>query len=494
MLRFQGFDGQTVDIQAEATNGAEAGRRNHGVMPEVLATEYVRDMHFNDRRRHGFDGVEQSYGRVRVGSGIENDTVGTKSYFMDFVNQKAFYVALIVWKFYVGILSAQFVEETFEIVVAIDVRLTPTKQVEVRSVDYLYFHNSALCWILLLLCCRKIRKILEDTAQNLKNNGAGSDALELAEVRSLHRRFNTYLLLERSLSVNTRDAYLHDVDKLFAFLLSEGVMPLRATLDDLRRFAAGLHDVGISPRSQARILSGVRAFYRFLVLDGELRDDPSELLESPKLGTHLPEVLTVEEIDRLEAAIDLSRREGHRNLAIIEVLYSCGLRVSELCDLKLSNLYLDEGFLRVMGKGSKERLVPIGSKAVRDLQNYFYDRNLWDIPPEYADYVFITVRRRIKNIGRIMVFHLVKDLAARAGIKKVISPHTLRHSFATHLLEGGANLRAIQEMLGHESIATTEIYTHIDRTRLRQEIIDHHPRNIGKHSAPHFVPTDEADL
>lgn len=334
---------------------------------------------------------------------------------------------------------------------------------------------------------------MEDSVQKPQNNTSGLNALEQAEVVSLRRRFNTYLVLERSLSVNTRDAYLHDVDKLLAFLSSAGIAPQRATLDDLRRFAAGLHDVGILPRSQARILSGVRAFYRFLLLDGVLQDDPSELLESPKLGTHLPEVLTVEEIDRLEAAIDLSRREGHRNLAIIEVLYSCGLRVSELCDLKLSNLYLDEGFLRVMGKGSKERLVPIGGKAIRDLRNYFCDRNLWTIPPEYADYVFITVRRRIKNIGRIMVFHLIKDLAVRAGINKVISPHTLRHSFATHLLEGGADLRAIQEMLGHESIATTEIYTHIDRSRLRQEIIDHHPRNLVKHGGPHFVPPDEAE-
>jgi integrase/recombinase XerD len=321
-------------------------------------------------------------------------------------------------------------------------------------------------------------KKAEDTAPAGQNNGGGLSALQAGEVRSLVRRYSNYLMLERSLSPNTRQAYLSDVDKLIRFLADEGMMPTQATIDDLRRFAAALHDIGIEPRSQSRILSGVRSFYRFLLLDGELQDDPAELLESPKLGTYLPEVLTVEEIDRLIAAIDLSKREGQRNRAIVEVLYSCGLRVSELCNLKMSNLFLDEGFIRVMGKGSKERLVPISRRAVDELRKYFYDRNLWNIPPEYSDYVFITVRRSIKNIGRIMVFHLIKELAARAGIRKVISPHTLRHSFATHLLEGGADLRAIQAMLGHESIATTEIYTHIDRSRLRQEIIEHHPRNI----------------
>ena len=245
----------------------------------------------------------------------------------------------------------------------------------------------------------------------------------------------------------------------------------------LRAFVAGLHDIGVEPRSQARIVSGVRSFYRYMLMHGLLSDDPARLLEVPKVGVHLPEVLTVDEVDRLIAAVDLSKREGHRNRAMLEVLYSCGLRVSELCELKLSNLYLDEGFVRIFGKGSKERLVPISARAVHELRNYFLDRNLWSIPAAYEDYVFITVRRSIKNIGRIMVFHLIKELAVVAGIRKNISPHTLRHSFATHLLEGGADLRAIQAMLGHESIATTEIYTHIDRSRLRQEILDHHPRS-----------------
>jgi integrase/recombinase XerD len=275
------------------------------------------------------------------------------------------------------------------------------------------------------------------------------------------------------------DAYLRDVDKLLLYLGDVGVDPRQAKLEDLHGFVAGLHDIGIHPRSQARILSGVRSFYRFLLLDGFVETDPTELLPSPKIGEHLPEVLSLQEIDDIERAIDLSLPEGQRNRAIIEMLYSCGLRVSELCSLHLSDLYLDDGFVRVLGKGRKERLVPISGKAVEELGRWFSDRCHIDIKPGEEDYVFLSVRRG-KHLSRIMVFHIVKQLAEMAGITKVISPHTFRHSFATHLLEGGANLRAIQTMLGHESIATTEIYTHIDRTRLREEILEHHPRNLLK--------------
>lgn len=295
------------------------------------------------------------------------------------------------------------------------------------------------------------------------------------------RPFRIYLQLERGLSPNTLDAYLRDLDKLLTFLAEEGKDPLTLTIEDLHTFAAALYDIGLDARSQARILSGVRTFCKFLMLSGLTDRDPGELLVSPKIGVHLPEVLSVEEIDQLIAAIRLDSKEGQRNRAMIEVLYSCGLRVSELCNLKLSDLFLDEGFIKVKGKGSKERLVPISPRAVKELRLYFIDRNLWQIPPEYQDYVFITVKRGTRNIGRIMVFHLIKQLAEKAGINKNISPHTLRHSFATHLLEGGANLRVIQAMLGHESIATTEIYTHIDRSRLREEILLHHPRNIRRH-------------
>lgn len=288
-------------------------------------------------------------------------------------------------------------------------------------------------------------------------------------------KYKLYLKLEKSLSANTVNAYLADVSKLFHFLKEENIYPLDVTLENLNNFSANLRDLGIHPRSQARILSGIRSFYHYLVMDDRLQADPSELLESPQVGLHLPEVLSLEEIDNLIGSIDLSSNEGQRNRTILETLYSCGLRVSELCNLKLSDLYLEEGFIRVEGKGSKQRLVPISHRAIRELQLYFIDRNQITIKKGCEDFVFIT--RRGKNISRIMVFHIIKELAESIGLKKNISPHTFRHSFATHLLEGGANLRAIQCMLGHESIGTTEIYTHIDKQRLRSEIIEHHPRN-----------------
>ena len=228
--------------------------------------------------------------------------------------------------------------------------------------------------------------------------------------------------------------------------------------------------------ASSRTLSGIRSFYHFLVIEDYIQQDPTELLESPLIGRHLPDVLTVEEIDQLIGAIDRSTPEGQRNCAILETLYSCGLRVSELCNLKISDLYLNEGFIKVEGKGSKQRLVPISPRAIKEIKNYFLTRGDRLIKPEYEDFVFIS--RFGKNISRIMVFHIIKEVAQQIGLKKTISPHTFRHSFATALLEGGANLRAIQCMLGHESIGTTEIYTHIDRNRLRQEIIEHHPRNL----------------
>lgn len=290
-------------------------------------------------------------------------------------------------------------------------------------------------------------------------------------------RYVQYLKLEKSFSTHTIDAYLKDLKKLTLFLQSEQIDLNEVTLAHLQQFSAGLHDIGIHPRSQARILSGIKSFFHFLVLDDYLENDPSELLEGPKIGFKIPEVLTVEEIDKIINAIDLSKNEGQRNRAILETLYSCGLRVSELCELKISDLYLKEGFIRVQGKGNKQRLVPISTRAIKEITYWFQDRNTrWRIQKDYEDYVFLA--RWGKNISRIMVFHLIKELAEKADITKNISPHTFRHSFATHLLEGGANLRAIQCMLGHESIATTEIYTHIDRNMLRNEIIEHHPRNI----------------
>lgn len=290
------------------------------------------------------------------------------------------------------------------------------------------------------------------------------------------RKYTQYLKLEKSLSLNTLDAYQTDLEKLLRFLEGEDIGILDVTLDDLQRFAVGLHDIGIHPRSQARILSGIKSFFHFLVMADYLEGDPSELLEGPKIGFKLPEVLTVEEIDRIIETVDMDKKEGQRNRAILETLYSCGLRVSELCNLKLSDLYFDEGFIKVEGKGNKQRLVPISPRAIKEIRYWLLDRNQGKIKQGFEDYVFLA--RWGNNISRIMVFHLIKELAEKAGITKNISPHTFRHSFATHLLEGGANLRAIQSMLGHESIATTEIYTHIDRNMLRSEIIEHHPRNI----------------
>lgn len=289
-------------------------------------------------------------------------------------------------------------------------------------------------------------------------------------------RYRRYLKLEKGYSANTLDAYMRDVDKLFRYLAVEQVDVLDVKLEDLEHFAAFISDLGIGPRSLARILSGVRQFYRFLFVDGYLEVDPTELLESPKQPDHLPEVLSTAEVDLLEQAIDLSKWEGHRNRAIIEVLFSCGLRVSELTNLKLSNLYIEEQYIRVMGKGSKERLVPISPRALDELNYWFADRNVMKIKPGEEDYVFLN--RRGQHLTRTMILIMIKRYAVEAGIKKTISPHTLRHSFATSLLEGGADLRAIQAMLGHESIGTTEIYTHIDTSTLRQEILEHHPRNI----------------
>lgn len=289
------------------------------------------------------------------------------------------------------------------------------------------------------------------------------------------RNYVRYLKLERGHSPNTIDGYQHDLRKLLDFMQETGKTVYDIQLEDLETFSASLHDIGITPTSQCRILSGIRSFCRFLKLDGYRDDDPSELLESTQLGKHLPEVLSTAEVDMLEDSIDLSKWEGQRNKAIIEVLFSCGLRVSELITLKLSNLYIEERFIRVTGKGSKERLVPISGKAIKELNYWFIDRNSMKIKPGEEDYVFLN--RRGAHLTRTMILIMIKRQAEAAGITKTISPHTLRHSFATALLEGGANLRVIQEMLGHESIATTEIYTHVDTTKLREEVLLHHPRN-----------------
>lgn len=293
------------------------------------------------------------------------------------------------------------------------------------------------------------------------------------------RRYIQYLKLERSYTGNTLDAYVKDLQKLLNYYADNGIDFRCVTLEQLDQFSGSLQALGVSARSVARILSGVRSFYRFLCLEKELETDPTELLENPKIGKHLPEVLSLQEIDDIQQAIDVSKPEGVRDNAIIEVLYGCGLRITELCNLKISELYLEEGYIRVHGKGRKERLVPIGGQAVRRLREWFVVRQGTKTKPGHEDYVFVSLRRGTK-LSRISLFVYIKGYAEKAGIRKNISPHTFRHSFATHLLEGGANLRAIQAMLGHEAISTTEIYMHIDRSHLREEILEHHPRNIKK--------------
>ncbi|MBK5719665.1 site-specific tyrosine recombinase XerD [Dysgonomonas sp. Marseille-P4677] len=297
----------------------------------------------------------------------------------------------------------------------------------------------------------------------------------MATKDNIIKKYRNYLLLEKSLSPNSIDAYMTDVDKLAGFLDNEGLKAEDVKLDNLQQFIAQLYDLGINARSVARIISGIKSFYNFLVLDGYIHTDPTELLDTPKIGLKLPTVLSLEEIEQLMSVIDLSTKEGQRNRAILEVLYSCGLRISELIKLKFSNLFFDEGFIKVDGKGSKQRLVPISHTAINEIEKYLFYRKEMDIKKGHEDVLFLS--NRGTAISRIMVFHFIKQYVEQAGIKKTVSPHTFRHSFATHLLEGGANIRAIQLMLGHEKITTTEIYTHMDREYLRQEIIEHHPRN-----------------
>ena len=285
----------------------------------------------------------------------------------------------------------------------------------------------------------------------------------------------SFLRAEKSLSENSVSAYRTDMEKLRVYADSIGVEPESITHDHLQNYLAYLHDLGLNKRSQSRILSGVRGFYKYLLIEEVIDSDPTELIESPKIGRKLPEFLTIAEIDSMQAAIDLSKSDGHRNKAIIETLYSCGLRVSELVNLKLTELFFDDGYIRVIGKGNKERLVPIGHKAIRDINQYLQQRNDVNSRIDEEDKNIVFLNRWGRQLSREMVFTIIKKYAKLAGITKNISPHTLRHSFATHLVEGGADLRAVQEMLGHESIQTTEIYTHLDREYLRETILKFHP-------------------
>lgn len=295
--------------------------------------------------------------------------------------------------------------------------------------------------------------------------------------QSFTNEFSLYLKLERSLSENTVEAYMTDLSKLIQFLdfKKYDLSPQQLKADDIHEFLSWIYELGMTASSQARVLSGIKAFYKFLIMTDRITKDPTSLIESPKIGRHLPDTLDVHEIDQMIAAIDRSTPEGERNVAIIETLYSCGLRVSELVTLKISEIYADEGFVRVIGKGDKQRLVPISNAALRYIKNYMENVRIHlNIKPGNSDFLFLN--RRGAKLSRVMVFLIIKQLAEAIGLHKNISPHTLRHSFATHLVEGGADLRAVQEMLGHESITTTEIYTHLDRSYLRENIIQFHPR------------------
>ena len=295
---------------------------------------------------------------------------------------------------------------------------------------------------------------------------------------AIRNGFKSFLKLEKSLSKNSIDGYLRDLDKLYQFsaLLKDSKSPQDLKLNDLQKFLHWISDLGMSSKSQTRIVSGIKGFYKYLLIEEYIKSDPSKLLETPKTGRKLPDTLSLDEIEIIISAIDLSSNEGQRNKAILETLYSCGLRVSELINLQITNLFFDMGFIKVVGKGNKERFVPIGQKAIKEIGLYIeHFRNKQNIKEGQEDFLFLN--RRGSGLTRVMIFTIIKNLCQASGIKKKISPHTFRHSFATHLLEGGADLRAIQEMLGHESITTTEIYTHLDRNFLRSEIIEFHPRN-----------------
>ncbi|MDE6490119.1 MAG: site-specific tyrosine recombinase XerD [Muribaculaceae bacterium] len=298
---------------------------------------------------------------------------------------------------------------------------------------------------------------------------------EIDDIQRIIAGYEAYLVLERGLSDNTREAYRADVGKLLSYLSVADIRLRDVTTDTLQEFVAALHDVGIAPRSQARIVSGIKSLFRYLKMEGYVETNPTLLIEGPKVGRQLPDVLSVEEIDGMIGAIDMEKAEGQRNRAIMETLYGCGLRVSELVNLEIDKVFMRERYVLVNGKGDKERIVPMSEVAAMEIASYMEQREMMNVKPGEEHILFLN--RRGHRLTRVMVFYIVKQLAELAGVRKRISPHTLRHSFASHLLEGGANLRAIQQMLGHESISTTEIYIHIDRSRLREEILQHHPRN-----------------
>lgn len=502
---------------------------------------HVAQMNFHHgERSNAADGIAQGYGSVGVGSGVEHNPlhIACKIGRLQCVDERTLVVRLLVNDFYATLVHLlKLGDDVVECGRTVDARFAAPEKIEVRTIENEDLHAAHYCCFVLLLrgvlsriaksvmapteewriCCTfvlqiyKFALVLQSLRAHLSHElllmssfasdrhkssatphpssapEAPSGAEEHAErsaapsrfspdVETLVEKYRLYLLLEQGLSENTREAYERDVQRFLEFLTEIHVDVLAVNLEVLHRYTQHLFDLGAAARSMARMLSGVRSFYRFLQLDGHIPQDPTELLESPRIGKHLPAVLSVEEVEAILAAIDQSKPEGQRDHCLIEVLYSCGLRVSEVCNLKLSDLFFDEGFIRVTGKGDKQRIVPISPRAIHELNNWFHARGNIAVKPEDEDFVFVSPSRG-RHLSRITVFHNIKVYTAAAGIEKTVSPHTFRHTFATHLLEGGASLRAIQVMLGHENIGTTEIYTHLDSRFLRQQVLDHFPRN-----------------
>lgn len=421
-------------------------------------------MYLYSGRRNGRQGICNSDRGMGVCPGINDDAIYVEAQFMNFINQFAFVIRLKIAKLHVGKLGFERFQILQEGAITINCRFALAQQVEIGAVnDKNLFHRAAPTGT---IGCKLV---------NFLFSRPGRSALRMWQ--SYINAFKNYLKLERSLAENSVEAYLHDAEKLYQYILltDPARTPMQVTEKELMNFLKYLGELGLSAHSQARMLSGIKSFFKYLLLEGLIERDPTQLLESPKLGRKLPDTLSFPEIEDMLAAIDLSTPGGTRDRAMLEVLYSSGLRVSELLNLRLTNCFFTEGFVRVLGKGDKVRLVPIGEDAMHYTRIYVeHVRQKLDVQKGDEDTIFLNLRG--KQLSRISVFTTIKKLASDVGIKKTISPHTFRHSFATHLIEGGADLRAVQQMLGHESITTTEIYTHLDRDYLQQTLKEYHPR------------------